>query len=80
SSTSTISQSRCSSPPMATPLHDFSLSRIRSEQAQDVIIQQLLQQIQNNRRYESFTIQHGILYKLAYRNDATIKLVYAPSK
>ncbi|CAF2065528.1 unnamed protein product, partial [Rotaria magnacalcarata] len=80
SSTSTISQSRCSSPPMATPLHDFSLSRIRSEQAQDVIIQQILQQIRNNRRYESFTIQHGILYKLAYRNDATIKLVYAPSK
>ncbi|CAF3196869.1 unnamed protein product [Rotaria socialis] len=80
SSTSTISQSRCSSPPMATPLHDFSLSRIRSEQAQDVIIQQILQQIRNNRRYESFTIQQGILYKLAYRNDATIKLVYAPSK
>ncbi|CAF4567114.1 unnamed protein product, partial [Rotaria socialis] len=45
SSTSTTSQSRCSSPPMATPLHDFSLSRIRSEQAQDVIIQQILQQI-----------------------------------
>ncbi|CAF5131258.1 unnamed protein product, partial [Rotaria magnacalcarata] len=34
SSTSTTSQSTCSSPPMATPLHDFSLSRIRSEQAQ----------------------------------------------
>ncbi|CAF1530838.1 unnamed protein product [Rotaria magnacalcarata] len=61
SSTSTIAQSRCSSPPMATPLHDFSLSRIRSEHAQDVIIQQ----IRNNR---------------PYRNDATIKLVYAPSK
>ncbi|CAM4776013.1 unnamed protein product [Rotaria magnacalcarata] len=76
SSTSTIAQSRCSSPPMATPLHDFSLSRIRSEHAQDVIIQQ----IRNNRRYELFIINHGILYKLAYRNDATIKLVYAPSK
>ncbi|CAF4244309.1 unnamed protein product, partial [Rotaria magnacalcarata] len=80
SSTSTIAQSRCSSPPMATPLHDFSLSRIRSEQAQDVLIQQIIQQIRNNRRYKSFIIQHGILYKLAYRNDATIKLVYAPSK
>ncbi|CAM4850182.1 unnamed protein product, partial [Rotaria magnacalcarata] len=54
SSASTIAQSRCSSPPMATPLHDFSLSRIRSEQAQDVIIQQIIQQIRNNRRYESF--------------------------
>ncbi|CAF5142228.1 unnamed protein product, partial [Rotaria magnacalcarata] len=80
SSTSTTSQSTCSSPPMATPLHDFSLSRIRSEQAQDVIIQQIIQQIRNNRRYESFIIQHGILYKLAYRDDATIKLIYAPSK
>ncbi|CAF4402946.1 unnamed protein product, partial [Rotaria magnacalcarata] len=27
SSMSAIAQSRCSSPPMATPLHDFSLSR-----------------------------------------------------
>ncbi|CAF4935747.1 unnamed protein product, partial [Rotaria socialis] len=54
SSTSTTSQSTCSSLPMATPLHDFSLSRIRSEQAQDVIIQQIIQQIRNNRRYESF--------------------------
>ncbi|CAF4739060.1 unnamed protein product, partial [Rotaria sp. Silwood2] len=32
--TSPTSQSTCSSPPMTTPLHDFSLSRIRSEQAQ----------------------------------------------
>ncbi|CAF4912480.1 unnamed protein product, partial [Rotaria sp. Silwood2] len=51
-----------------------SLSRIRSEQAQDVIIQQIIQQIRNNRRYESFIIQHGILYKLAVRADTTIKL------
>ncbi|CAF4766280.1 unnamed protein product, partial [Rotaria sp. Silwood2] len=35
SSTSTTSQSTCSSLPITTPLHDFSLSRIRSEQAQD---------------------------------------------
>ncbi|CAF3839677.1 unnamed protein product [Rotaria sp. Silwood1] len=62
SSTSTTSQSTCSSPPITTPLHDFSLSRIRSEQAQDVIIQQIIQQIRNNRRYESFIIQHGILH------------------
>ncbi|CAF3854072.1 unnamed protein product [Rotaria sp. Silwood1] len=80
SSTSTTSQSTCSSPPITTPLHDFSLSRIRSEQAQDVIIQQIIQQIRNNRRYESFIIQHGILYKLVNRDDTTIKLVYAPSK
>ncbi|CAF1168418.1 unnamed protein product [Rotaria sp. Silwood1] len=80
SSTSTTSQSTCSSLPITTPLHDFSLSRIRSEQAQDVIIQQIIQQIRNNRRYESFIIQHGILYKLVNRDDTTIKLVYAPSK
>ncbi|CAF4543764.1 unnamed protein product, partial [Rotaria sp. Silwood2] len=80
SSTSTTSQSTCSSPPITTPLHDFSLSRIRSEQAQDVIIQQIIQQIRNNRRYESFIIQHGILHKLVSRDDTTIELVYAPSK
>ncbi|CAF4479818.1 unnamed protein product, partial [Rotaria sp. Silwood2] len=80
SSTSTTSQSTCLSPPITTPLHDFSLSRILSEQAQDVIIQQIIQQIRNNRHYESFIIQHGILYKLGSRDDTTIKLVYAPSK
>ncbi|CAF5165218.1 unnamed protein product, partial [Rotaria sp. Silwood1] len=80
SSTSTTSQSTCLSPPITTPLHDFSLSRIRSEQAQDVIIQQIIQQIRNNRRYELFIIHHGILYKLVSRDYTTIKLVYAPSK
>ncbi|CAF4698043.1 unnamed protein product, partial [Rotaria sp. Silwood2] len=79
SSASTTSQSTCLSPPITTPLHDFSFSRIRSDQAQDVIIQQIIQQIRNNRRYESFIIQHGILYKLVSRDDTTIKLVYAPS-
>ncbi|CAF3333046.1 unnamed protein product [Rotaria sp. Silwood2] len=80
SPTSTTSQSTCSSPPITTSLHDFSLSRIRSEQAQDVLIQEIIQRIRNNRRYESFIIQHDILYKLVSRDDTTIKLVYAPSK
>ncbi|CAF1317570.1 unnamed protein product [Rotaria sordida] len=78
--TSSTSQSTCSSPSTANQLYDFSLSRIRSEQAHDVTIQQIIQQIRNNRHYESFIIQQGILYKLARRDDTTIKLVYAPSK
>ncbi|CAF4752189.1 unnamed protein product, partial [Rotaria sp. Silwood2] len=53
---------------------------IGTEHCTDVIIQQIIQQIRNNRRYESFIIQHGILYKLATRADTTIKLVYAPLK
>ena len=64
----------------ADQLYDFSLPRMCSEQAHDAIIQQITQQIRNNRRYHSFIIQDGILYKLAFRGDTTIKLVYAPSK
>ncbi|CAF3386411.1 unnamed protein product [Rotaria socialis] len=80
SSTSTTSQSTCSASPTANQLYDFSLARIRSEQAHDATIQQIIQQIRNNRRYESFILQAGILYKLVGRDDTTLKLVYAPSK
>ncbi|CAF1091833.1 unnamed protein product [Rotaria sordida] len=79
SSTSTTSPSTCSSPPTANHLYDFTLSRIRSEQAHDITIQQIIQQIRHNRHYASFIIHQDILYKLARRADTTIKLVYAPS-
>ncbi|CAF2699770.1 unnamed protein product [Rotaria sp. Silwood2] len=51
SSTSTTSQSTCSSPSTANQLYDFSLSCIRSEQAHNITIQQIIQQIRNNRHY-----------------------------
>ncbi|CAF1418148.1 unnamed protein product [Rotaria magnacalcarata] len=76
SSTSTTSQSTHSSSPTTNQLYDFSLSRIRSEQAHDATIQQ----IRNNRRYNSFILQAGILYKLVGRDDTTLKLVYASSR
>ena len=73
-------QSSCSPSSTADQLYDFSLPRIRSEQVHDAIIQRIIQQIRNNRHYHSFILQDGILYKLAFRGNATIKLVYAPSK
>ncbi|CAF4483513.1 unnamed protein product [Rotaria magnacalcarata] len=76
SSTSTTSQSTHSSSPTTNQLYDFSLSRIRSEQAHDATIQQ----IRNNRRYNTFILQAGILYKLVGRDDTTLKLVYASSR
>ena len=53
---------------------------MRSERAHDVTIQRIIQHIRISRRYQSFLIQKGILYKLAWRNDTTNELAYAPSK
>ncbi|CAF1472839.1 unnamed protein product, partial [Rotaria sordida] len=79
SSTPIASESTCSSPSTSTQSYDFSLSRIRTEQHTDLNIQNIIQQIRNERRYSSFLIQDDILYKLVRRDNTVLKLIYTPA-
>ena len=63
-----------------TPLYDFSLSRIRSEQEQDPIIKTTLQQVRTKQTHRSFIIQDNIFYKLIRRDTSYIRTIYMPFK
>ncbi|CAF3818057.1 unnamed protein product [Rotaria sp. Silwood1] len=79
SSTPIAPESTRPSPSTSNQSYDFSLSRIRTEQNTDLNIQNILQQIRNERRYSSFLIQDDILYKLVRRDNTVLKLIYTPA-
>lgn len=63
----------------STTLHDFSLSRMKSEQDQDPTIQKIIHHIHDKSNKQSFLIEHNLLYKLIRRGSTHIPLLYAPS-
>ncbi|CAF4680750.1 unnamed protein product, partial [Rotaria sp. Silwood2] len=69
-----------SSSTLSNPLHDFSLTRIKSAQEQDSNIQSIIQKIRNHTNKQPFSFEHDLLYKLVPRGNTYVKLLYAPAK
>ncbi|CAF3452769.1 unnamed protein product, partial [Rotaria socialis] len=76
----TTPQSSAPSPTSEYLHFDFSLSRIRFEQEQDPVIQQIIQNLYNKSDKRNFTLKNNVLYKLVSHGLTNIKVIYVPSK
>ncbi|CAF4927133.1 unnamed protein product, partial [Rotaria socialis] len=79
-SSTTTPQSSAPSPTSEYLPFDFSLSRIRFEQEQDPVIQQIIQNLYHKSDKRNFILKNNVLYKLVSRGLTDIKVIYAPSK
>ncbi|CAF4447474.1 unnamed protein product [Didymodactylos carnosus] len=74
---STLSSTILSSP-SSSPLFDFSLDRIRTEQSIDHEILEKLKLVQLDPSKHSFVIKDGVLFKLIPRGKTNLRLPYVP--
>jgi transposase InsO family protein len=74
-----IDQDLCSDPPSSQPLHDFSWTRLRTEQRRDSSIQHLIANLRNKPQHQSFRFRDGMLFKILHRNGRTLIVPYIPS-